>query len=726
MKPMGLSSGLSWLIGRRRRRLTADQLKQLGDDLTCAYRLSYYILGDKDEAKQVAQRALLGLEEGRLRLKHKAPSQGYYRRKRGNQSRVMKVPLPSHLELAVSVFSLTTPFEKGKVARRQATREDFDVWFCKCVLLQSLRGSNAFSALIGLSNFVHCYTRDELISLFDALGEASPRTKESWETGDEPIRDYLKKFDRAIAERFGDEIKTDAHGKIVRRNESEQPTELVAGCILTLTLQEAGDSCLGKINDAALSRAADVESELRRLHIALHRPCYTGLAGDAGLPAPEEKAAMPEYTTMPSTSSNPPRKAPALDEEELKKMVGEFQHALEGRRKASPKVVITVDGVEAAAASAHLFESGWAHLRLHETAKLVEVWARAETGADVLLTAFFLSLASGRKTVTLEAGQKISFDVDYAEGEGGDGSFEVSVDYRETSLTRRRALSRLRRARRPQSALVPRYAQVAVLAMAAAGLFIGGMVVEQISSVGSFLYTSIRSRAFGEKRTAAQPPRSEVPDPPNSNGASVTTSAGTGSVKQGEAASTVKPLLGNTSVNGTPTELAPHNLVRPRHPAPDRRAKGGRNRPVTIGVPSIADIKDIYVESTGVYDSADLNAQVYSSQVKALKQSGLFQPRENPGEADARLVVVSDFESATGDKAQAQLITVKEGKVIWYGPLLSIVRDGDRGQAAEQIKLFVAQSTKSLTTNKEQALKGRRVPDRHKRARKQNGPSQKE
>lgn len=717
---MGLRSFLSWLIGRRRCRLTADQLKQLGEDLTCAYRLSYYILGDKDEAKQVARRALLGLEEDRPRLKHKAPRQGHYRRQRGNRSRVMKVPLPFELELAASVFALTTPFEKEIAARRQATREDFDVWFCKCILLQSLRGSNAFSALIGLSNFVHCYTRDELISLFDELGEVSPRTKESWETGNEPVRDYLKKFDRAIAERFGDEIRTDARGKIVRRGESEQPIELVAECILTLTLQEAGDSCLGETCDAARLRAADAESELRRLHIALHLPCYAGLAGNAGLPAPEEKAAMPEYTIMLSTNSNPPRKAPALGDEELKKMVDEFQRALEDRRKASPKVIITVDGAEEVAASAQLFEGGRAHLGLHETAKLVEVWSREENGADVLLTAFFLSLASGRKTVTLEAGQKISFDVDYTEGEGGHGSFEVNVGYRETGFARRRALSRLRRAQSPRPALSRRYAPAALLTTAFAVLLVAGVGVERFSNLGSYLYTSIQSKASGAKRTAAPPlpTKNEATSQSNSNQTVNLTAARMGPAEQGEAAPTVRPLLGNTSVNATPTELAPRNPGRLRHHAPDRRAKGGRDRPATTGVPSIADINKIYVQSIGVYDSTESNAQAQSFQVEALKQSGLFQPRDNPAEADARFVVVGGFESATGDKAQAQLVTVKGGKVIWYGPLLNIVRDGERGQAAEQIKLFVGQSMKSLMTNKEQALNGRRAPVRHKRARK--------
>lgn len=716
---MGLSSVLSRLMGRRPRRLTPEQLKLLRDDLTQAYEVSYYLLGDKEEAKWVTLRAFKGLIEDGDALKHRVINQGSYRHKRRYQSRIRRVPLPFELELAARIFSLTTPFEKEKVARGQATREDFDVWFCECVLLQSLRGSNAFSALVGVSNFLHSYKRDELTSLFDALAQASPRSRESWETGDEPTRDYLKKFDRAISDRFGYQIKTDERGNLVRRDKSEQPADLVAECILTLTFQEAGDSCLGKITDLARSRVSDIESELRRLHIALHRPCYAGLAGDAGLPAPEEKAAMPEYNIMLSTNNHPPRRATALGKEELDKMVDEFQLALEDRRKASPKVIITVDGVEEATASAKLFMSGRAHLRLKETAKLLEMWAREENGADVLLTAFFLSFAGGRKTVTLEAGQKVSFDVDYAEGAEGDGSFEVNVGYRETGFARKRALNRLRRAGGTRPALLPRYARAALLATLGVVLIVAGVGVERVSNFGSYIYASIRSKTFGEKRTVTQPPQ-----PMESSETSAPVAAGT--VEQDEVASTLKPLIGNTSMNVPPAKLALRNPHRLRHPWPARQAKEGRDRLVTTDVPSIADIKNIYVESIGVHDSAELNAQFHSSQVEALKESGLFQPRENPGEADARLVVVSDFESATGDKAQAQLVTVKGGKVIWYGPLLSIVRDGDRGQAAAQVKLFVGRSTKSLMTDKEQALKGRRTPARQKRGRKQNGPSPKE
>src|SRR5829696_7965139 len=115
MKPMGLSGFLSWFNERWPRRPTADWLRQVSDDLTRAYQVSYYILGDRDEAKRVAQRAMVGLKEARFRLRHKASRQGSYRfkkfRENRSQSNVMRVSLPDRLELAARLFALTTQFE---------------------------------------------------------------------------------------------------------------------------------------------------------------------------------------------------------------------------------------------------------------------------------------------------------------------------------------------------------------------------------------------------------------------------------------------------------------------------------------------------------------------------------------------------------------------------------------------------------------------------------------
>jgi hypothetical protein len=118
----------------------------------------------------------------------------------------------------------------------------------------------------------------------------------------------------------------------------------------------------------------------------------------------------------------------------------------------------------------------------------------------------------------------------------------------------------------------------------------------------------------------------------------------------------------------------------------------------------LATIKAIYVEPSGVYDTPELNALAHSSQVEALKEGGLFEPKTSPDQADARLKIVSDFESGSGEKAQAQLVTSKEGKVIWYGPLLSISRDNGQEGGSTEVKNFVAETIKALRAKKERPL----------------------
>ncbi len=137
-------------------------------------------------------------------------------------------------------------------------------------------------------------------------------------------------------------------------------------------------------------------------------------------------------------------------------------------------------------------------------------------------------------------------------------------------------------------------------------------------------------------------------------------------------------------------------------------SKVSKGESVTGAVPSLRTIRGIYVEPSGLYDAAELNALAHSSQVEALKESGLFEPKASPDEASARLKIVSDFESGSGDKAQAQLVTAKEGRVIWYGPLLSISRDNNPQGGSTEVRNFVAKTIKALIAKKEKPAHGGR------------------
>lgn len=692
---MGLSSDFFKLFKRRPRRPTADQLKLLREAIVNANYLVYYLLGDTDETESLAFRALTGLMNDFDVLKHRISNQGSYRqsvvRQKQSQSRVRKVPLlPFELELAVRVFTLTTAYQWKN--RPHATREDFDVWFCKSVMLESLRHKNAFSALFGISNWIHSYTERELVSLFDALSMAVPRIQEPWNDGNEPIRSNRNRLAKAIAEEFGNEIKTDSKGNPIRRARTEQPSELVAECILTLTLQEAGAPCLKEVVKPDHSRGFDLDSELRRIHKVLHWPCYTGLAGDAGLPHPKEKTGMPEYTTMSKTNGNRNRIAPQLSEEESDEMVEKFLSSLEQRRTAPTKVFITIDGEERKIESIQLDESGHVSFPLNESTKLVEVWAREEAKADVLLTGFFLSLADERRTVTLEAGQKISFGAEYVETGEGNGSFELDIGYRETRITRKLQQIYRRKAERTRQTFSSWRAQPALRAISA--------LVGVGSLIGFFgiglLYTLITAREeMGSRSIPATLP-------PESKESQALTGIRRSTPGMREADSGATP-DGNGS-SDTPEKASPEAGYGSRDHVRDHvNEPRGKVRQV----PSLATIKEIYVENVGIYDNPGLNSQAYLAQVEALRKSGMFQSKLNPEEADARLVIVSDFQSGSGDKAQMQLVTTKERKVIWYGPLLDIARNSSPETGPGEIVTLVRQSTEALITKKENAMTNR-------------------
>lgn len=779
---MGVSIVLSQLLERRKRQPTDDQLIRLRAVLAQVYNVAFYIVGNSAEARAIAQRALSGLMKDYTLLKHRISNQESYRHSvwkiNQAQSRIRKVPLPLELELAQRVFTLSIPYERA--TRDEGTRDDLDVSFCKCVLLESLRmRSNAFSLLIGLTNFIHRYTKTESISLFYALTQKVPRIQEPWSPGNEPFSTDLQRLRRAIGDEFRDYVEFDGDGELVRRPRAEQPPGLIAECIAEITLQETGRSCFAESVELDHSRVADTASELRRIHLVLHWSCYTEVVHNAGLRSPGEKAGMPEYTKMLKSNGRKTRKAPPLQEEELDAMVNEFQLLLEKRRTASTQIIVTVDGVEQTAKSAQLDETGHTTLRLAENSKLIEIWARDEGEADILLSAFFLSLESARETVTLEGGQEITLTADYAESDDSIGSFQVGIGYRETKFARK--IHRAYRRKTGERVKRPVYTQPAFLVVLALVFFTA--VVVMVPQIRNSVYVAGKSifRSF----TASPEPmpldqnnatvRTSLHAPPTAH---FTMSAQGKTVSDGGTLTLSVPVNGNVTVafnstsvqgrapitnytwksNGTQicansstcsynfgtasnqitltvtdsnglnsiatigqTEAERRSIpngqegVRQgafasegRHPPRNNSLRVSKGKSVTAIVPSLATIKGIYVEPSGLYDAAELNALAHSSQVEALKESGLFEPRASPDEADARLKIISDFESGSGDKAQAQLVTAKEGKVIWYGPLLSISRDNSQDIGSAEVRNFVTKTIKALAANKKKPVHSRR------------------
>lgn len=685
---MGLRDDFFERFGRRRRKLTPEQITLLREMLVKAYNLVYYILGDTKDTKALAQRALAGVMDDFDVLKHRSANQTSYRRSIKDPS-VRRVPLPMDLELAVRVFALTSAYQWR--TRYRASIEDLDVWFCKCVLLESLRHGNAFSVLYGLTNGIHAYSEKDFTLLFDTLTLAVPRNKEGWNEGNEPLLRYRKNLAHALNNEFGSVIKRDPKGNLIRRPLNEQPVKLIAEYVGNLVKLKSGDTCLGNMKTPYHSRDSDGESELTRLHIVLHWPCYTGLTAAAELKHPKDKAGMPEYATMIKSNGNRSRQAPALGDEELDTMVNQFQLMIASRRHASFDIIVTVDGSELRPASSQLTETGKTQFQLNESAKLIEIWARGKDGPDVLLKAFFLSLGAEHQTITLAAGQEISFTADYLEAADTEGRFELSIGYRETKLRRRiqQQISSYKLPNLPIPLTPP-----AVLAGGLSIIAAAAALLSLFQWLGAF--SPISALWSRQSHTIAK----QEPHAPGHQKVAPAEGRDSGSVPSGEALpepTATQSVLVSGTPGATPRK---RGSLQGRH----TRTPAGVANTVLRNVPSLASIDRIYLENSGVYDNSDVNRRLYSLQMDALKKSQMFHLKDDPDEAQARLVMVSDFESGTGDKAQAQLITAKEGIVIWYGPLVSVARDSDPKVAADEVRNLVQVITHALVNKKEETL----------------------
>jgi hypothetical protein len=692
---MGLTDDFFERFGRRKRKRTPEQTKLLREILAEAYNLVYYILGDTKDTKLLAQRALAGLMQDFDRIKHRPVNQRTYSREK--DPGIRRVSLPMDLELAARVFALTSSYQRRRAHR--ATVEDLDVWFCKCVLLQSLRHKNAFGALYGISNGIHVYGEIDSTVLFYTLAETVPRNKEAWKVGNEPLDRNRKSLAWAIDDEFGGLIKRDHKGNLIRRSLHEQPVKFIAECLVDLINLKASDTCLNKLTSN--HSRDDVESELARLHITLHWPCYNLLVAEAGLEETKNKIGMPEYTIMLKTNGNKSRRAPALGDDELDTMFNHFQLMIEERRRASSCIIVTVNGEQLQSPSVQLTEEGKTQLQLNEGAKLVEIWARDNDRPDVLLSAFFLSMDDDRQVFTLEAGQQITFSVNYFEADDDEGRFEVNIGYRETKLTRRFqqlisiwhpllnfSMPSVRSAALASMATITAFAVLLPLVYWLSGLNSIPAFWNHQSLVKQDSHpTGNQNVVYTGGRDSGSAPAKESPDP-NPN----------------------HPLSASSKPGATADDPAPSKRQSTKRSG-SRAAKDGS----LTEVPSLATIDRIYVESTGVYDNSEVNRHIDSLQMSAIEKSRIFELKDNPDEAQARLVIVSDFEGTTGDKAQAQLITAKDGKVIWYGPLVGIARDSDTKTAMTEVRHLVQVIMDALVRKKEEVLQFEKAPNKSKR-----------
>ena len=418
-----------------------------------AFQLAYFLHRERKTAVEIATRAL-------NKLQLAATAQGkrlYYRltgRPDARKSR-SKVSLgePHLLQRLVYVESeqyerlkeaaAEGPQTNGAIAARQS---DLVVFFIKH-LVRITTKRNSFYVTLGLSRLLYNYSTAETMDLYNLVIQDPERVHDDYY-----YRSRKGLLLKELKERFGElvEVAKGARGEQRWRagTDSSRHAPLVHECLRWFTpwatpcaVPETFDPLNDTIDQLTFQgRFPDEEHEVEvnRIHAALHPECFARLAAANRLERPEEKLELPHFflTDDADVNDDTSRTPPNLAEDELR-IINDLLAQEATRRKAASAgfLRVLVDGNQRAQIAAE--RSASTQFTVDDEAEVIEVFGQDQKG-PLLLAVHLLNFNSAKQsyTVTVEGGQRISFNVELLrDHEGSSNGAQVSVTVVETSIS---------------------------------------------------------------------------------------------------------------------------------------------------------------------------------------------------------------------------------------------------------------------------------------------------
>lgn len=642
-----------------------------------AYELAYFILRFEEGAEEVAYTTILALKGQYKERKRKKLKFKHYRRevvenqtslpmKERRRATIVKTLLGDAQELEKYVYFYCTEWEKKKVERKQATRNDFDVWFIKYVIQRCL-WRNPLYMVVGLCSMIKTYDLlTETPIIWNQVVRLAPKRKDKPKDA-EPFFIRWNTLKSEVQERFDSLVRFEK-GKLVRRSPNEQPLALAQRCFEMFSPRETDGQCL--INQSASLN--DNEADIKRFHLLLHSVCNGRVVGGAELP--EKNVGLPNYGAQMRNDTDNDRTPPEPSEQKMDEVRNRIRNLFELRNAAAcASLLVMVDGKKHSLATDGLVSKGLASLTLGDGAQMLEIKARQSDNTEILMTACPLTQLDRVRSVQLEGGQKLTFDVRYAD-EGTDrGHYDVNISYRETQLIRMVKLGwqRIRYRGRPESARKLRWSEKLAFVLGALMLMLGG-------------YAILRYENPSPKSAKNGVP-APIPGPTVS-----------------QPVSTPSPLTARQDQPPPIKSPAP----RPGSVPPTKKSlpvvattKSDQERPV-------ASIKKIFVEPSSLYrNNEDYNHSVREAQIADLIQSGLFVVTNNKDDADGVLKIAGGYRSAGEETVRPRIVT-PSGKLLWEGPHIPI----SRGNTLEEVKAAARKLTSEITESIRTEIQEERKP----------------
>ena len=713
-----------------------DRLTLIDEMLKKAFQLAYFIHGDRGTAVQIVSGAMAKLDvaataQGK-RLYYKPTGRALLHRSRLDQFRSKVTFSELHL-LQRLIYIESEPYEKQKEQGSNGAavrKEDLLVYFIKHLVRITLK-RNSFYVTLGMSRLLHNYTTTEAMGIYNVVVQDPERVKDDYY-----YRSRKGVLMQEIKARFGDLVRI-CHGQRGEERFQAEPepgqfAELVEDCLSFFTpwatpcLVPAGYDPITQSIPSLVFQGEDKEdqTEVNRIHAALHPNCYQRLIRALGFHSPDQRLEVPQFfLSKVNGDRNEGYRGRTsnleLGVDDLNTIKTDLHELGSRRRRATAGLLrVVVDGVEHARLDVK--ESPRVSFTLHDPREMIEVWTADAAGPLLLASYLFTQTEHEPRTekasIDLEGGQNLSIGISPL----GDGSGHVvEVGYHRPGTIKAKAARLWEFVTAPD--LGQRFAGTPSFQHRRSKILIpvSALILLTIFVVGALTYLrrgidEVNLRAVSDSSSQKQVSGESRPPETNASVSSASEAPGATQspmiVGQGSRPSQPSPSqepgliasrkLSNSGPGGLQTRA---DVGAPQNASPDEeitRALRAPERNVAL-----INVKTVFLDVVGNEALAEMLGQML---VKQLQSSNRFTLAQDRAEADARLRVrtsqTRDRETGPSAKStfEVQLINA-QGQVIW--PLnVSTVHRTYSGSTADQIS---AQILKDLTNDIERLRRRR-------------------
>ncbi|MEW6210061.1 MAG: hypothetical protein AB1631_16965 [Acidobacteriota bacterium] len=615
------------------------------DLLVRAFKLAYFIHGDKKIAIDIAAGALSKLEVACAaqdkRLYYSPVGRAS---SRGSRSKV-SLSEPHLLQRLVYIGS--EPYEKQREQANKVDEEIMTIHFVKHLVKTTIK-RNSFYVTLGLSRLLHNYSTSETAEIYNLVVQNPDRVRDDYY-----YRSRKACLMKEIKDRFEDRL-TATRGHRGEERFQSQPdsgrfSSLVRECLDHFTPWDSPCVVPERLNprEQTIARldfnGADPDEEHRvetdRLHSVIHPDCYLRLVTALGLESPDNRLEIPQFLFSENRSDdkNDRRTPPPLDENDLALINRRLTEQSARRKFATAGLMrITVDGKNRALLDP--LRCPQAQFEVRGDEEIVEV-VSDQTGLlmATLLLDFEEMKGEARRAITLEGGQRIEFSISFVDAPFGEAASAVmEASYQETGFARDVSLA----VRRRMFALAE---GLRAWAVSGRGVWKPALALIAIMLLVGSVFLFLR----GERNdnTARQIPQKTPEQSPSPEQQSP-------QPKQAESQQVPQRKTENEEVAQNRPDIRPKDI--------DETSTTRSTAPSTPGV-TLREVKRISVEVTG---GESLNQQIRDLLIAALQASGKVTVVASRAEADAVLKVHAAADGVDKALVYARLVNAP-GFVLW-------------------------------------------------------------